>query len=288
MPNEEDIPLVGQAFAEKLMAGFSSPENLPNQTATEARGMAHLNAKNLAIARDEVIVPGTSLTLGAAERLENASQNLVAVANLYANETVITRPTPGSQNEEGEIAPRIPVELQVALGKINAILAGPGPLALDRRPNSVEIVGDPVLHERALMEAKAKEMARAGLAPAIGQAADEFDSLQAANSQAILESFEEGKAQGYQAGVEHARADIEQVKRDVWDAGHNIGDEEGWKRGYASGLRVYQRMSLSELILSWWRSRAWRREQLEFEKHAKGAVGGIDKTTLSWWRNNSR
>lgn len=197
----------------------------------------------------EVIVPGTALTVGAVARLENAAANLVAVANLYSEEAQRTFADPTF----------LPEPVVAAISKINGILAGPGPVALDMRPNSVEVHGDPVLHEKALLEAKAREQAREMVSPQVlGQAAA-YESRTEAHRQDVADSFEEGKARGYERGLEDGRAHGEQM-----------------------ACITLNNLSLWQLLKRWW---AGQRSGDPIVP--TGSVGGIDRSQLNFWLNSA-
>lgn len=188
-----------------------------------------------------IVVPGTSLTLDASRRLADAAQDLVGLANLYADDGVIPEP------------------IRTKLARINAILAGPGPVALDMRPNSVEVHGDPVLHEKALLEAKAREQAREMVSPQVlGQAAA-YESRTEAHRQDVADSFEEGKARGYERGLEDGRAHGEQM-----------------------ACITLNNLSLWQLLKRWW---AGQRSGDPIVP--TGSVGGIDRSQLNFWLNSA-
>jgi hypothetical protein len=222
----------------------------PGQLATLERGPSGA----LYIRDRNALVPGTALTLGAVERLENAAQNLVAVGNLFAEELVIVNGRP-------EL--RIPAPLTQALGKINGILAGPGPVALDRRPNSVEVVNDPGLHERALIEARAREQARTQADPKQLAQSDAYEDAQHAHLQDVAQAFEEGKSQGYDAG----KADTVMIYNGAYDD------------GYGDARRDVRTMSLWALV------RFWLNGKGAPMPSQAGKVGGINAESSSYWKN---
>lgn len=245
----------------------------------------------------EVIVPGTALTVGAVARLENAAANLVAVANLYSEEAQRTFADPTF----------LPEPVVAAISKINGILAGPGPVALDMRPNSVEVHGDPVLHEKALLEARAREQrldrsgADAARQLAMGMvdeatvhAALVHEEREGAHLNDVSDAFEQGKTQGWNAGAaetwEHGFfPQKEALRKEGFDAGVEQGlvdryrmSEQSYTRGYDDGVKdgndELLRMSLWAHLKVWWRSLMVKIEEIE--------VGMTNADAMPYWRNS--
>ncbi len=82
-------------------------------------------------------VPGTGLSVATVQKMVPHLQSLLA---------------------QLECIHGIPESVLQSAGRIHALLAGPGPSALDMRPQSAEVINDAALHARALAEAKAREM----------------------------------------------------------------------------------------------------------------------------------
>jgi hypothetical protein len=220
------------------------------------------------------------------ERLENAAQNVVAVAQLYAEEDCT--------DEYGHRVSRLPPELRSAMAKINNILAGPGPVALDRRPNSVEVINDPVLHEKALLEARAREtqidrdtgaaarqLARGMVSDQVLEGALVYEERQHAQNQDIHDAFEEGKTQGYAEGQKTGYADaehaydkkLEQAKRMA-----NAEAQEACQAGHEAGVSEtnYEWFELSfwQLLRRWWRGDL-------------GPAHKVEMDTMTVWHNGT-
>lgn len=134
-------------------------------------------------------------TLSAArqqEHLVSSAQAVISLGNLHADE--------------------LPETMRQAIGALNAALAGPGPDALNKRPGSMEVVNDPGLHERALAEAKSREM-KAGqeyqtralafqaLPSEVQHLSREYDERLIARENDINDAFVQGQAK--------ARYDVE-------------------------------------------------------------------------------
>lgn len=102
----------------------------------------------------------------------------------------------------------LPPAIMVAAAELHALLAGPGPDALDRRPGSLETVNDEGLHAKALVEAKARAVTvetaiRAEIAalPAdVRQKAEYYDAKLADHRAEVFEAFERGKSEGIMRG----------------------------------------------------------------------------------------
>ena len=130
----------------------------------------------------------TASTTRQNERVKDAAQQVVALAECL----------PGA----------LPEPLVASLANLHAALAGPGPSALDMRPQSLEVIGDPILHAKALAEAKAREMGRDAeiiraietLPAEVRNLAEGYDTQRAAHQEEIFLSYEQGKTAGYDLG----------------------------------------------------------------------------------------
>jgi hypothetical protein len=142
------------------------------------------------------VIPGTGLTVEDAKKLIPLLQSLIGQLNVTDD---------------------LPTSVQTSVSRVNAILAGPGPLELDMRPRSVEVIGDPALHAKALAEAKAKEIGRveraqledkrmsevmAGVPGHVLNAASRYDAAHIAHLEAVERAYREGSNHTAQAFAE--------------------------------------------------------------------------------------
>jgi hypothetical protein len=93
----------------------------------------------------------------------------------------------------------LPPDVASGAADLHAALAGPGPDALDLRPNALEVVNDAGLHAKAVAEAKARLQASvaaqqsviAKLPDATLQAAADYDARTMAHRAAVLQSWDD-------------------------------------------------------------------------------------------------
>jgi hypothetical protein len=89
-------------------------------------------------------------------------------------------------------------ELTIAAAALHESMAGPGPIELDYRPGSLEVVNNPELHAAALAQAKAREQGRtsviAHLPTSTLEAAADFDARTLAHRDAVAEAYQQGHA----------------------------------------------------------------------------------------------
>jgi hypothetical protein len=161
-------------------------------------------------------------------------------------------------------------------------------LALDRRPNSVEVVNDPGLHERALIEARAREAARTGFKPGVLAQSDGYEEAQHAHLQDVSQAFEEGKTQGYTHGFQEAEAIGKALAVAHEAKGYDAGKADtvmiyngAYDDGYGDARRDVRTMSLWALVRFWLNGKG-----APMPSHA-GKVGGINTDSSSYWKNNA-
>ena len=138
----------------------------------------------------------TASTTRQNERVKDAAQQVVALAECL----------PGA----------LPEPLVASLANLHAALAGPGPSALDMRPQSLEVIGDEGLHARAMAEAKAREMGRDAeiiraietLPADVRHLAEGYDTQRAAHAEELYLSHHQGLQTGMTLGYDNALRDI--------------------------------------------------------------------------------
>lgn len=121
----------------------------------------------------------------------------------------------------------LPSEVLIASAQLYAALAGPGPVELDLRPNSLEVINDAGLHAKAVAEAKARLQASvaaqqetlATLPPSVLEAAADYDARTLAHRVAVAQAWDDATEleRVMQAAWWHD-ASLWAVLRRWWDA----------------------------------------------------------------------
>lgn len=121
----------------------------------------------------------------------------------------------------------LPSEVIIASANLHAVLAGPGPDALDLRPKSLEVINDAGLHAKAVAEAKARLQTSvaaqhdllATLPDATLQAAADYDARTLAHRADVANAWDAGVEQERIAQAAWwADATLWAVLRRWWDA----------------------------------------------------------------------
>lgn len=192
--------------------------------------------------------PGTEIASNLVQRrltraLEHRHQLAESCSNLLAQIETATKPVPDN--------------VITAAARMHNLLATLMP-GQDLTPKSVEVVNDPVLHAKALIEAKAAqrtidkqvEEMKASLPAELKELASELDLLttQGAHREEIADAYERGIADGKHADSKH------KTFGPVWDAGYQTRMDEETRE-----LRV---LSLWALVKAWWGIRTGKRKTI--------------------------
>jgi hypothetical protein len=125
--------------------------------------------------------------------------------------------------EEADVPPAV----MFAAAELHAVLAGPGPDALDLRPKSLEVVGDAGLHAKAVAEAKARLQASiadqakviAHLPSSTLHAAADYDARTMAHREDVAQAWRDGReSRELDEGLWWHSATLGMVLRRWWQA----------------------------------------------------------------------